>query len=42
MRGLLALEPFKELKGYGREVETPPDLPAIADELMARVQALGS
>ena len=42
VRALLALEPFKELKGYGREVETPPDLPAIADELMARVQALGS
>src|SRR6266850_5716448 len=41
VRALLALEPFKELKGY-REVETPPDLPAIADELMARVQALGS
>src|SRR5229473_4370602 len=41
VRALLALEPFKELKGYGREAETPPDLPAIADELMTRVQALG-
>ena len=42
VRALLALEPFKELKGYGREVEEPPDLPAIADEIMDRVQALGS
>ena len=42
VRALLALEPFKELKGYGREVEAPPDLPAIADEMMARLQALGS
>ena len=45
VRALLALEPFKELKGYGQEapeVEAPPDLPAIADEIMARVQALGS
>src|SRR5258707_8416594 len=42
VRALLALEPFKELKGYGREAETPPDLPAIAEELMARVQKLGS
>ncbi len=42
VRALLALEPFKELKGYGQEVEAPSDLPAIADEMMARVQALGS
>lgn len=42
VRALLALEPFKELKGYGREAEAAPDLPAIADEMLARVQALGS
>jgi len=41
VRALLALEPFKELKGYGREVEPPPDLNVIADEIMARVQQLG-
>jgi HD-GYP domain-containing protein (c-di-GMP phosphodiesterase class II) len=42
VRALLALESFKELKGYAREVEEPPDLPAIADEIMARVQTLGT
>jgi HD-GYP domain-containing protein (c-di-GMP phosphodiesterase class II) len=42
VRALLSLEPFKELKGYAVEVEAPPDLLAIADELMERVQALGS
>jgi HD-GYP domain-containing protein (c-di-GMP phosphodiesterase class II) len=42
VRALLALEPFRELKGYGQEVEAAPDLPAIADEMLARVQALGS
>lgn len=41
VRALLALEPFRELKGFGREVEEPPDLPAIADEIMGRVEALG-
>src|SRR6266571_3312230 len=40
VRALLSLEPFKELKGYGREEEAAPDLSAIADELMARVDAL--
>src|SRR5438132_1910289 len=40
VRALLSLEPFKELKGYGREEEVPPDLSAIADELIARVQRL--
>src|SRR5437588_1720350 len=40
VRALLSLEPFKELKGYGREEEAPPDLSAIADEMMARVDAL--
>ena len=42
VRALLALEPFKELKGYGQEEPAPPDMAAIADEMMARVQALGS
>jgi HD-GYP domain-containing protein (c-di-GMP phosphodiesterase class II) len=42
VRALLSLEPFKELKGYAPEVEAPPDIPAIADEMMARVQKLGS
>ena len=42
VRALLSLEPFKELKGYAPEVATAPDLAAIADEIMARVQALGS
>src|SRR2546422_7828622 len=40
VRALLSLEPFKELKGYGREEEVAPDLGAIADELMVRVQRL--
>lgn len=42
VRALLSLEPFKELKGYAREAEAPPDLTAIADEMLARVQKLGS
>ena len=42
VRALLALEPFKELQGYAPEVAAPSDLTAIADEMMARVQALGS
>jgi HD-GYP domain-containing protein (c-di-GMP phosphodiesterase class II) len=42
VRALLALEPFKELKGYASEAPAPPDLSAIADEIMDRVQALGS
>ena len=41
VRALLSLEPFKELNGYGQEVEVP-DIKAIADEMMARVQALGA
>src|SRR5262245_49495784 len=40
VRALLSLEPFKELNGYGKE--EAPDLEAIADELMVRVQALGA
>jgi len=42
VRALLALEPFKELQGYAPEVAAPSDLTAIADEMMVRVQALGS
>jgi len=42
VRALLALEPFKELKGYGREAEPSPDMNLIADELLERVQQLGS
>ena len=42
VRALLALEPFKELKGYAQEVAPQPDLNLIADEIMARVQQLGS
>src|SRR5882672_1708838 len=42
VRALLALEPFKELQGYAPEAAATSDLSAIADEMMARVQALGS
>ena len=42
VRTLLALEPFQELKGYAPEVEPTPDLSLIADELLDRVQQLGS
>jgi HD-GYP domain-containing protein (c-di-GMP phosphodiesterase class II) len=42
VRALLALEPFKELQGYAPEAAAPSDLTAIADEMMVRVQALGS
>ena len=41
VRALLSLEPLEALNGYGREVEVP-DIQAIADEMMARVQALGA
>ena len=37
VRELLSLEPFNALKGYAREFEGPP---AIADEMIARVEAL--
>ena len=40
VRALLALETFKELQGYAKEVEPPPDLNLIADEIMARMQNL--
>jgi HD-GYP domain-containing protein (c-di-GMP phosphodiesterase class II) len=42
VRALLSLEPFRELKGYSQEAEAPPDIPSIADEMMARVLALGA
>ena len=42
VRALLSLEPFKELKGSAPEVEAPPDIAAIVDEMMKRVQKLGS
>ena len=42
VRALLSLEPFKELNGYAPEREAPPELPAIADEMLARVQKLGA
>ena len=41
VKSLLALEPFKELKGYAQEPEPAPDLSVIADEIMERVQQLG-
>jgi len=41
VRELLSLQPFQELKGYAPEVEAPPDLNLLADEIMARVQELG-
>jgi len=41
VKSLLALEPFKELKGYAQEPEPTPDLSVIADEIMERVQQLG-
>jgi len=42
VRALLALDPFKELKGYAPDFEPPPDLNLLADEIFARVQDLGS
>lgn len=41
VRELLSLQPFHELKGYAPEVEAPPDLNLLADEILARVQELG-
>jgi len=41
VKSLLALEPFKELKGYAQEPEPQPDLNLIADEIFERVQQLG-
>jgi len=41
VRALFALEPFKELKGYGKEFAPAADLNLIADEIMDRVEQLG-
>jgi HD-GYP domain-containing protein (c-di-GMP phosphodiesterase class II) len=42
VRALLAIEPFKELKGYAAEPEVTPDMEAIADEILERVDQLGN
>jgi HD-GYP domain-containing protein (c-di-GMP phosphodiesterase class II) len=42
VRALLAIEPFKELKGYAREAEAAPDMSVIADEILDRVEQLGN
>ena len=42
VRALLSLEPFAELKGYAREVQPPPDMNLIADELMSRMDQIGT
>jgi HD-GYP domain-containing protein (c-di-GMP phosphodiesterase class II) len=42
VRALLTLDPFAELKGYAKEVEPPADIYLIADELMSRMEQLGS
>lgn len=41
VRALLALEPFQELKSYGQEIEPPPNLDQLAEEIMSRVDQLG-
>jgi len=41
VKALLSLEPFKELTSYYVE-STPPDLAAIADDLMGRIDQLGN
>ena len=42
VRALLAIEPFKELKGYAPEAEVAPDMNVIADEILERVEQLGN
>src|SRR5438094_6108448 len=42
VRALLAIEPFKELKGYAPEAEVAPDMNVIADEILDRVEQLGN
>ena len=42
VRALLAIEPFKELKGYAAEPEAAPDMDLIADEILERVDQLGN
>ena len=41
VKALLSLEPFDELRSYYRE-DAPPDLPGIADDLMERIEHLGT
>jgi HD-GYP domain-containing protein (c-di-GMP phosphodiesterase class II) len=41
VKALLSLEPFAELKSYGHEREPPPDMPAIAEEMMERLDRIG-
>ncbi|HXI23461.1 MAG TPA: HD domain-containing phosphohydrolase [Pyrinomonadaceae bacterium] len=42
VRALLAIEPFKELKGYAVEPAVSPDMDVIADEILERVEQLGN
>jgi HD-GYP domain-containing protein (c-di-GMP phosphodiesterase class II) len=41
VKALLSLEPFEELRSYYIE-DAPPDLPGIADDLMERIEHLGT
>ena len=41
VKALLSLEPFDELRSYYQE-DAPPDLPGIADDLMERIEHLGT
>ena len=41
VKALLSLEPFDELRSYYQE-DTPPDLPGIADDLLERIEHLGT
>jgi HD-GYP domain-containing protein (c-di-GMP phosphodiesterase class II) len=41
VKALLSLDPFDELRGYYRE-DAPPDFAGIADDLMERIEHLGT
>ena len=41
VKALLSLEPFEELRSYYRE-DAPPDLSGIADDLLERIEHLGT
>jgi HD-GYP domain-containing protein (c-di-GMP phosphodiesterase class II) len=41
VKALLSLEPFEQLRSYYKE-DTPPDLSGIADDLMDRIEHLGT
>ena len=41
VKALLSLEPFDELRSYYKE-DTPPDLSGIAEDLMERIEHLGT